>query len=63
MGRRGTLGNRALEVCGHPRRSSTCRSGDRAGIQDITGMVFDGDDLMVIDGPSAQIVCIPAALL
>ena len=35
----------------------------RFGIQDITGMVFDGDDLMVIDGPSAQIVCIPAALL
>jgi hypothetical protein len=35
----------------------------RFGITDITGMVFDGDDLMVIDGPTAQLVCIPAALL
>jgi len=35
----------------------------RFGVTEITGMVFDGDDLMVIDRESEQIICIPAALL
>ncbi|MCK5944291.1 MAG: hypothetical protein KAI24_20055, partial [Planctomycetes bacterium] len=35
----------------------------RFGVSEITGMVFDRDDLLVVDGPSRQLVCIPAALL
>lgn len=35
----------------------------RFGVAEVVGMVFDGDDLMVLDGPSRSIVMIPAALL